>query len=198
VTSPALFIDKDGTLVENLPMNVDPARIQLMPGAEVALFRLWRAGYRIVVVSNQAGVAFGDFHERALDGVEQRLRDLLGARGVTLDGFYYCPHHPEATVAEYRKRCRCRKPAPGLLRRAATALDIDLERSWMVGDILDDVEAGHRAGVRSILFDSGGESEWKMTQLRKPDRIVRHLADVPEIVLGTPFSPFTASRQATT
>src|SRR5262245_17499779 len=134
-----VFLDKDGTLVEDVPNGVDPDQIRLREGAGEGLRHLREAGYGLVVVSNQSGVAQGRFPEAALVAVERRLRDLLAVEDLTLDGFSYCPHHPEGTVARYRTVCDCRKPGPGLLLRAAAALDGDLGRSWMIGDSLDDV-----------------------------------------------------------
>jgi histidinol-phosphate phosphatase family protein len=165
----AVFLDKDGTLVENLPFNVDPARMVLAPGAAPALRRLARLGYRLFVVSNQAGLALGRFDTAALHRAWRHLRALLADEGVRLDGFYYCPHHPEGTVPALSTPCTCRKPAPGLLRRAAREHGIDLPSSWMVGDILDDVEAGRRAGCRTVLLDVGNETEWLRSRWRRPD-----------------------------
>jgi D-glycero-D-manno-heptose 1,7-bisphosphate phosphatase len=165
----AIFLDKDGTLVVDVPYNVDPRRIELAPGVATGLKRLSEAGFKLVVVSNQSGVAHGLFGEEALRGVMLRLTELLGEHDVRLDGFYYCPHHPQGKVAEYVRACGCRKPMPGLIERAARDLQIDVARSWMIGDILDDVEAGHRAGCRSVLIDNGNETRWLMNELRRPD-----------------------------
>src|SRR5437773_11255948 len=104
----AVFLDKDGTLVEDVPYNVDPDRIRLTPGAVAGLFALHAAGYRLVVVSNQSGVARGFFPESALRGVEGRLRELLADAGIPLAGFYYCPHHPQGCVAGLASGCDCR------------------------------------------------------------------------------------------
>jgi histidinol-phosphate phosphatase family protein len=184
MTSPVVFLDKDGTLVENVPMNVDPRRITLTHGVREALRRLHQRGFRIAVVSNQPGVAHGLFDERALEGVALRVQHLLGAAGVPLGGFFYCPHHPQGRIAAYARRCECRKPAPGLVRRAAARLDADLARSWMVGDILDDVEAGRRAGCRTMLFDSGGETEWVITAGRQPDHVATSFTEVADRILA--------------
>lgn len=181
---PAVFVDKDGTLVENVPYNADPALIRLLPGAGGALRGLQEAGYRVVVVTNQSGVALGYFPERAVPGIRRRVAELLAAYGVVLDGFYYCPHHPEAKLAGYRLACLCRKPAPGMLRRAAGELGIDLAGSWMVGDILDDVEAGRRAGCRAVLLDGGGETEWRSGPQRDPDVVVHTWREVSAHVLA--------------
>ncbi|OON64601.1 HAD family hydrolase [Massilia sp. KIM] len=165
----AVFLDKDGTLLEDLPYNLDPARMLLAPGAAPALRRLARLGYRLFVVSNQAGLALGRFDTTALHRSWRHLRALLAGEGVRLDGFYYCPHHPDGTVPALATACTCRKPAPGLLRRAALEHRIDLPSSWMVGDILDDVEAGRRAGCRTVLLDVGNETEWLRSRWRWPD-----------------------------
>lgn len=179
----AVFLDKDGTLVENLPYNVDPERIRLTRGALEGLAELHAAGYLLVVVSNQSGVARGFFPESALAGVERRLRGLLGEAGLRLAGFYYCPHHPEGKVAAYARECECRKPHPGLLVQAARDLELDLEACWMVGDILDDVEAGRRAGCRTVLLDNGGETEWITSPQRLPDWTVPDLAAAASAIL---------------
>lgn len=164
----AIFLDKDGTLIDDVPYNVDPALIRLSWNAGPALQLLQEAGYRLIVVTNQSGVARGLFTEAALDAVHVRLGELLAQYGVRLDGFYYCPHHPEGAVNRYAIACTCRKPMPGLLMRAASEHGIDLAQSWMIGDILNDVEAGHRAGCRSLLIDNGNETEWVQGPLRTP------------------------------
>ncbi len=126
----AIFLDKDGTLIVNVPYNADPAKVQLMPGAD-ALTQL-HDDYDFAVITNQAGVAHGYFAEAALQAVRERLVDLMRELSVSLSGFYYCPHHPDAKLAEYRRVCECRKPRPGLLQQAAADLDIDLSRSWFL------------------------------------------------------------------
>lgn len=172
----AIFLDKDGTLVRDVPYNVAPERIELAPGAEAALPLLREAGYRFVVVSNQSGIARGYFAEEALAGVRERIEELLNQIEIPLDGFYYCPHYPTGSVAKYARTCECRKPMPGLILRAAHELDIDLPNSWMFGDILDDVEAGHRAGCKSLLVLNGGETEWQLSHDRMPDAVASNLA----------------------
>ncbi|MCC6492071.1 MAG: HAD family hydrolase [Pirellulales bacterium] len=185
---PAVFLDKDGTLVDDVPYNVEPARIVLAPGA-AALARLVDAGFLLVVVSNQSGVARGYFSETALPAVEQRLRRLLGEFGVPLAGFYYCPHLPAGRIARFSVECQCRKPKPGLLLTAARDLRIDLTRSWMIGDILDDVEAAHVAGCRAVLLLNGGETRWVTSGRRLPDAAARDLAGaVTRILEGAVYS----------
>src|SRR5437868_1566189 len=179
--SRAVFLDKDGTVIENVPYNVDPERIFPSQGALSALAGFHRAGYRLVVITNQPGVARGLFSEQALAGVERRLRALLGERGVPLAGFYYCPHGADAVAARYRLPCSCRKPQPGLIARAAADLYIDCAQSWMVGDILDDVEAGRRAGCRTVLLNNGNETEWRLTGARQPHRVATSWAEIARL-----------------
>ncbi|MEW4568650.1 HAD family hydrolase [Tautonia sp. JC769] len=179
-TRRAIFLDKDGTVIENVPYNVDPSLIRLCDGAVEGLRALAGAGYRLVVVSNQSGVARGYFPESAIGPVEERLRDLLAEQGLGLDGFFYCPHHPDGSEAGYATACECRKPAPGMLREAARLLEIDLGRSWMVGDRLDDVEAGRRAGCRTVLIGrdgSGGPTPG-------PDGVAADLAEAARRILA--------------
>jgi D-glycero-D-manno-heptose 1,7-bisphosphate phosphatase len=172
----AVFLDKDGTIIENVPYNVDPALIRLTPGTEEGLRLLHRAGYPLFVVTNQAGVARGYFPESALTIVEARLKELLADFGVPLAGFTYCPHHPEGSVERLAIACDCRKPASGMILRLAAEYDIDLARSWMIGDILDDVQAGRGAGCRTILIDSGNETKWILSPDREPHHRAPDLA----------------------
>ncbi|MGE0227721.1 MAG: D-glycero-alpha-D-manno-heptose-1,7-bisphosphate 7-phosphatase [Dehalococcoidia bacterium] len=178
------FLDKDGTLVEDVPYNVDPARIELVAAAPRALRLLGDAGCRIVVVTNQSGVARGLFPESALEAVRERLSLLLALHGARLDGFYYCPHLPHAPVARYARVCPCRKPADGMLRAAASDLSIDLADAWLIGDILDDIEAGRRAGCRTVLVDAGHETEWHLSPRRVPEFTVSDLEQAAETVLS--------------
>lgn len=177
MTTRAIFIDKDGTLVNDVPYNVDPEHIALSCKAAEGLRLFSRLGYRLVVVSNQPGVAMGYFNENELDKVWQRLDQLLRPEGVQLDGYYYCPHYMAGLVREYAQACDCRKPLPGMLLQAASEHGIDLAASWMVGDILNDIEAGKRAGCKTILIDNGNETEWDLSPLRMPDLIASNLYD---------------------
>jgi histidinol-phosphate phosphatase family protein len=171
--TPAVFLDKDGTLVEDVPYNVDPARIVLAPGAPQAASAFAEAGLRVFVVSNQPGIALGRFSAEDLKGVEAWLR----ARVPQIEAFYWCPHARDAG-------CGCRKPAAGLLERAAREHDLDLARSWMIGDILDDVEAGRRAGCRTVLLDNGHETEWEVTPERVPHYVAHDFDEIRRWVRG--------------
>lgn len=157
---PAVFLDRDGVINE-MVYDADhgivdsprrPEEFVLLPGVGEAIRTVSQLGYLVVIASNQPGVAKGKTTVELLERITQKMKDLLAREGALLDGVYYCLHHPEAIVQEYRVRCDCRKPAPGLLFRAAKELNIDVSASWMVGDGLTDVEAGSRAGCRTILL----------------------------------------------
>jgi D,D-heptose 1,7-bisphosphate phosphatase len=165
----AVFLDKDGTLIPDIPYNIDPSRISLSEGAIEGLQLLQAKGYKLIVVSNQSGIARGYFTEQDLEKVYDKLRELCGAKNIELSGFYYCPHHPQGIEPAYSITCDCRKPEPGLIIKAARELNINIEGSWMVGDILNDVEAGNRSGCRTILIDNGNETEWKKGTYRQPE-----------------------------
>ncbi|HSL23150.1 MAG TPA: HAD-IIIA family hydrolase [Vicinamibacterales bacterium] len=157
---PAVFLDRDGTIVEEAGYIDRLERLKLFPWSLDAVRLLNRGGFRVVVVTNQAGVAYGYFDEAFVRGVHDHLDAQLRASGAEVDGFYYCPHHPEAPLPEYRQPCDCRKPAPGLFLRAAREHDLDLARSYAVGDRWRDVEAARNAGVIPVLVRSGyGASE---------------------------------------
>jgi len=178
----AVFLDKDGTLIENVPYNVDPAKIVFTHRAIESLQLLHQAGYQLFIISNQSGVARGLFPESALVAVEAHLRSLLKAAHLPLAGFYYCPHHPDGVVTPYALQCGCRKPQPGLLNQAAQEHEIDLSRSWFVGDILHDIEAGRSAGCRTILLDTGNETEWQLSYKRLPHHTVTDLYAAAQII----------------
>jgi D,D-heptose 1,7-bisphosphate phosphatase len=178
----AVFMDKDGTLVEDFPYNVDPENLRFTKGASFCLQRLTEAGYQFIIVSNQSGVARGYFEEKALDAVRRRLASMFADAGARLLDFCYCPHHPDGSVARYAVTCSCRKPKSGLLLKAALRHRIDLASSWMIGDILNDVEAGRMAGCRTILLNNGNETEWLFAPERIPDFLANDLAEAALIV----------------
>ncbi len=174
---PAVFLDKDGTLLADVPYNVDPLLMRLAPGACEALQIFAELDIPLYVVSNQSGVALGNFSIDALDIVDKRLRELVRDCGAMLSGIYWCTHHPDGSFAPYNRLCDCRKPAPGMLLRAAREQGIALEESWFAGDILDDVEAGNRAGCRTVLIDNGNETVWRRGPFREPHCVVGNLHD---------------------
>lgn len=184
----AVFLDKDGTLIKDVPYNVNPDLIELSSGAVEGLRSLQAAGYKLIVISNQSGVALGYFTEEMLLPVRLKLTQLLAEFGVKLTAFYYCPHHPEGKIPEYKISCSCRKPEPGLILRAAKENHIDLANSWFIGDILNDVEAGHRAGCQSILINNGNETEWVFTSRRMPDYVATNINDAAKKIIKKTFA----------
>lgn len=181
-TERAVFLDKDGTLIEDVPYSVDPTLMQFLPGTSEGLRKLHTAGYLLIVVSNQSGVAHGYFPESALATVEARLHDMFMGAGVPLTSFYYCPHHPKGILPEYSISCDCHKPAPGMILRAAREHGIDRLASWFIGDILHDIEAGRRAGCRTVLIANGHETEWWLNPQRIPDAITTDLHKAARII----------------
>lgn len=190
----AVFLDKDGTLVENVPYNVDPAKLKLTHRAVEGLHLMQELGYRLIVVTNQSGLARRLFDRAALNMAHAALSRMLQAEGITIDDYFVCPHGPVASPRD--PGCLCRKPAPGLLRQAAVVHRIDLANSWMVGDILNDVEAGHRAGCRSILLDVGNETEWRITPIRTPEFQVDNLFDAAQAMARCESRPMRSGSSA--
>jgi histidinol-phosphate phosphatase family protein len=174
----AVFIDKDGTLVHDVPYNVDPARIRLVRDVGPALRQLRDLGFALIVVTNQPGIGEGRFAAAALKRVRRRIDELLAPYDVSLTDFYFCPH----AAVRGMPACACRKPEPGLLQRAAVEHGIDLAASWMVGDILNDIEAGRRAGCRTALIDCGNETEWALSPWRMPDLVTRDFATAARLI----------------
>jgi histidinol-phosphate phosphatase family protein len=181
----AVFLDKDGTLVEDVPYNIEPERVRLTPHAVDGLRLLQESGYALFIVTNQAGMARGLFSPREWQRMQDYLSALLASHGIRISGFQVCPHHPQGSVAHLALPCACRKPAPGMLLRAAVEHDIDLQASWMVGDILHDVEAGKRAGCRTALIDKGSETEWEINARRMPDLVVADLLEAARAILAS-------------
>jgi D-glycero-D-manno-heptose 1,7-bisphosphate phosphatase len=152
----AVFLDRDGVLIRDVDHLTAASQMEILPGVPEALRRLRAAGWTVVVATNQSVVARGLVTEDGLRQIHRVLEQQLAARGAALDAIYYCPHHPQGAVERYRLACDCRKPEPGLLLRAAKDLGIDLAASAMVGDTASDVEAGRRAGCRTVLISPAG------------------------------------------
>ena len=152
----AIFLDRDGTIIEEKHYLHRVEEVVIFPGAGRALAQLGRAGYRLFMVSNQSGVARGYHSCEDVEKVNSQLKVLLEAEGVRVDGFYYCPHHgKKGRVPEFTQDCRCRKPSPGMAEQAAFECGLDLRRSVVVGDSLVDVGLGRVIGARSILVRTG-------------------------------------------
>ncbi len=166
----AVFLDRDGVLVEDRGLLVDPAELRVLPGVPAALRRLKEVGFRLIVVSNQSVVARGMLSPAGVEAIHAHLQDLLKAAGSPrLDAIYFCPHHPEADLPEYRLECECRKPRPGALIRAAEEHGLDLSASFMVGDRLTDIAAGKAAGCRTILLKPQGMEPPRPTSPPPPE-----------------------------
>ncbi|HYK77328.1 MAG TPA: HAD family hydrolase [Daejeonella sp.] len=180
----AIFIDKDGTLIRNIPYNVDPELVVLEDNSIEGLKLLGEKGYKLIVISNQSGIACGYFSEKDLCAVKEKLHALLENCGIELSGFYFCPHDVNGIIQQYAIDCYCRKPKPGLLLYAAEVNNIDLSNSWMIGDILNDVEAGNRAGCNTILINNGNETEWQTGEFRTPTTICSNINQAAGYILN--------------
>lgn len=184
----AVFLDRDGTVNEEVGYLSDLRQLKLIPGAGAAIKLLNDAGFKVVLVTNQSGVARGYFPESFVQETHELLTRLLSSEGAQLDGIYYCPHHPKSGSSHYTRECDCRKPATGLLRRAAADLGLDLQNSFMVGDKWIDVELGQRAGCRSILVRSGHAHDdpgnLRPSPVKDPDFIAHDLAEAASWILA--------------
>ena len=184
----AVFLDRDHTIIDDPGYLSDPEAVRLLPGVEVAIKSLAQAGYKIVVVTNQSGIARGLLTEETLEKINAEMRRQLAARGAHLDAIYYCPYHVEGTVEKYIVDSELRKPKPGMLLKAAKELDIDLSKSWMVGDSPADIEAGQRASCRTIRLRSGTEYSMREQDGEnvQADFTIRNLSEAAKIILRQP------------
>jgi D-glycero-D-manno-heptose 1,7-bisphosphate phosphatase len=191
VSRPAVFMDRDGTLTEEVGYVNHPRRLRLLPRAAQAVRRLNEAGIAAVVVTNQAGIARGYFSEDVLQAVHATLLAQLKDEGAHLDGIYVCTHHPTEGASPYRLDCDCRKPRPGLIHRAAADHGLDLRRSALVGDRPSDLLAARAAGAAGVLVLTGyglGEWEYRRTTFPvEPDHVAEDLLDAVEwVIRGRP------------
>lgn len=184
---PAVFLDRDGTINEQLGYINHISRFVLLPGVGAAIAKLNAAGVTVVVVSNQSGVARGYFPEELVYEVHLKMESLLDMDHAKLDGVYFCPHHPDAELEEYRQACDCRKPAMGLIKQAADELGIDLSRSYIVGDRVSDIKTGRKAKLGSVLVLTGygrGDLEYILPHSDvEPDFIAENLTQSVDWIL---------------
>lgn len=152
---PAAFLDRDGTILDELGYVTPSSTIVIYPWSADSIRLLKRAGYAVVMITNQGGIGLGLYDHEFVKATHDRLHKEFAEAGAEIDAWYYCPHHPEAVVEEYRMVCECRKPGTAMLRDAARDLDLDLSRSWVVGDQWRDVQLAHAAGCRSVLVRTG-------------------------------------------
>jgi D-glycero-D-manno-heptose 1,7-bisphosphate phosphatase len=181
---PAVFLDRDGTIIEDVGYLRDVSQIDLLPWSVEAIRKFNGAGLAVVVITNQSGVGRGYFDEAHVRATHRAIDASLAGR-ARIDAYYYCPHYPESADPRYAGTCGCRKPASGLLRRAAVDLQLDLSKSWMVGDWWRDVQAGDGAGVRTILIRTGRSLEHRPAppDAPQPDAILNNLMEAAEWIL---------------
>jgi len=153
---PAVFLDRDGTLIEEVGYLDRLERLKLFPDSATAIRLINESGMKAVVATNQSGIARGYFTEAVVEMLHDHLQKLLQAEGAQIDRFYYCPHHPTEGTGSYRIVCTCRKPEAGMLRQAAEEMNLDLSRSYLIGDMPTDIEAASKAGTKSVLIRNNG------------------------------------------
>jgi len=182
MSNKAVFLDRDDTLIQDPGYINHPDQVKLLDGAAEALIELKALGYKLVVVSNQSAVARGIVTEKVLAEIHDRLNQLLADKGAYLDRIYYCPYHPDGVVPKYRRESDFRKPNPGMLLRAADELDIDLAQSWMIGNSNRDIEAGLRAGCKTILINRFCDYKQLQPGAPKPDHRAVNIKEATNII----------------
>ncbi|MHC4745583.1 MAG: D-glycero-alpha-D-manno-heptose-1,7-bisphosphate 7-phosphatase, partial [Planctomycetota bacterium] len=190
----AIFFDRDGTLIEDPGYLSHPDQVKLLAGVAKALVELRGLGYKLIVVSNQSGVARGILSEKTLGQIHDKLEELLARGGARLDRIYYCPYHPDGAVGKYRKESDWRKPAPGMLLAAAKDMDLNLDASWAIGDSDRDIEAGARAGCRTILVNSPAHAQPARSTGPAPDHNAVNMREAVNIIKRHLRSPRRASK----
>ena len=172
-----VLLDRDGTIIRERHYLSDPDLVDLLPGAAAGMRLLQEAGLRLVVVTNQSGVGRGYFSQETLERIHDRLRELLAAEGVELDGIYTCPHTPD-------DRCDCRKPSTGMVDQASRDLGFDPHLAFLIGDNVADIELGRRVGARTLLVRTGYGAELADTEAVTPDYVVADLTEAAHALLG--------------
>jgi D-glycero-D-manno-heptose 1,7-bisphosphate phosphatase len=184
----AVFLDRDGTVNDEVGYLSDLDRLRLITGAGAAIRRINEAGFKVVLVTNQSGVARGYFPESLVHEAHARLDEMLQEEGARIDAVYFCPHHPKAGNTHYTRECDCRKPKTGLIDRAVMDLDIDISHSYLVGDKWSDIELAQRAGVHSVLVMSGFAADdpgnKRAEGVQDPEFIARSLSEAADWILG--------------
>lgn len=178
----AVFLDRDNTLIEDPGYINSPTQVKLLSGTVDALSELKKMGYKLVIVTNQSAIARGIVTVEVLDQIHQKLTQLLAHRGVYIDQIYYCPYHPDGVIPEYRKESELRKPNPGMILNAAKEMDIDLSKSWMVGDSYRDVGAGKAAGCMTIMINSPATKTYKKPLDPVPDEQAVNIKEAVNII----------------
>lgn len=181
----AVFLDRDGTVIHERGYITAADSVELIAGAASAIARLRADGWKVLIVTNQGCVGRGMITEEELGAIHFRMLAMLGSEGAQIDGVYYCPHHPEGSVPDYAIECDCRKPRPGMLERAASEHDLDLEQCVIVGDTMRDLGAGRAAGTRVILVLTG-HGEETQTEAHDADHVAVDLAAAVDWILANP------------
>ena len=183
----AVFLDRDGTLNVDFGYVGDPERVVIVPGAVEGAAMLTAAGFLLIVASNQSGIARGYFTQVDCDAVAAKVKAMFAAEGVELAAFYQCPHLPDAAVAQLAVSCDCRKPKPGMLVRAAKEWNVDLARSWTVGDRARDIAAGHAVGCRGVAIQPVPSLQQPEDFRRaRPEYVARDLVDAARFIIERP------------
>ena len=177
----AVFLDRDGTIIEDHGYVYDRGQLTWIPGAADAIARLKDSGALVIVVTNQGGVGHGSYTEADVRTLHHYMAGRLKHAGTDIDAWYYCPYHPDAVVPKYRIDADCRKPRPGMIINAAVEHTIDLSRSYLVGDKVSDIEAGRRAGVRTVLVRTGYGAEHEPAA--KADRSADSIVEAADIII---------------
>ncbi|WP_018249213.1 D-glycero-alpha-D-manno-heptose-1,7-bisphosphate 7-phosphatase [Orenia marismortui] len=183
----AVFMDRDGTVSKEIGYVNDPTRYELLPRTGLAIKKLNQNGIKAILATNQAGVARGYFKEEMITKVHNKLERLLEKEDAYLDAIYYCHHHPDVGEGKFRKKCDCRKPEPGMLIKGEEEFGVDLNKSYMIGDKISDVEVAHKVGSKGILVLTGygmgaykhEREDWPV----EPEYIAEDLFDAVEWIL---------------
>jgi D-glycero-D-manno-heptose 1,7-bisphosphate phosphatase len=184
---PAIFLDRDGTVTDEVGYINHVSRARIYPYAPEAVRMLKSTGLPVIIVTNQSGVGRGYFTEELVRQVHRKVEETLQAAGTSVDAYYYCPHHPSGVIESYRRQCSCRKPGTGMPDEAAERFGIDLAASYVVGDTYRDVQMGFNIGARTVLLMTGygrGEYEYRRNDWpRMPDLIAENLLEAAKLIL---------------
>jgi D-glycero-D-manno-heptose 1,7-bisphosphate phosphatase len=183
MSSKAIFLDRDGTVIRQVELLTQISKVKILPGVAKAIKRFNELGFLVITISNQPVIARGLIKSEGMKKMDKIIASRLLKQGVKIDDSYFCPHHPNATLKKYRKRCGCRKPGWGMLRKASRKWEIDLKKSWMIGDALIDVVTGKRAGTKTILVKTGpGHGRLDKMYKVKPDFTAKNLFEAAKII----------------
>jgi D,D-heptose 1,7-bisphosphate phosphatase len=182
MSNKAVFLDRDNTLINDPGYISNPDQVELLDGVAESLIELKALGYKLIVVTNQSAVARGIVTEKVLAEIHERMEQLLGRKGAHLDRIYYCPYHPDGVVPKYRRDSECRKPNPGMLLTAAQEMDIDLRQSWMIGNGSHDIEAGLRAGCKTILVNHLSQPVQANANELSPDYVAVNIKEAVNLI----------------